>query len=254
MELVIDGKKITARPGQTLLEVARRVGVHIPTLCSHESLESRGACRLCLVEISPSRSPNRKRIVASCVYPAEDGLVVQTQTEQIQQVRRTLVEMLLARCPNNEQVKKLAESFGVVATTFKTLDPQQQCILCGLCVRVCQDVIGAHAIGVYDRGTDKKVGTAYGLGSDRCIGCTACAQVCPTRCIEVVERDGMRIIPRWGVKLELVYCRVCGRPVSTKKHLEFVAKRTGQPWNVQALCEICRRDYYASRVSAEGYM
>jgi len=255
MQLTIDGKKVTAKEGETLLQVARRNKVDIPTLCFHESLEPRGSCRMCMVEISrPEKWSDWSRLVASCVYPVEEGLTVKTDTEEITEMRKTLAELLLARTPANAEMISFAKNLGVEKTSFEVKNPEEQCILCGQCVRVCSDVIGAHAIGMYDRGATKKVGPAYGKGSDACIGCGACAHVCPTKCIEVVDSGMTRKIPHWDVEFELVPCRICGKPVSTRRHIDFVRRRIDVGPEVLETCSECLGKFYGAKVAAEGHM
>lgn len=254
MKLVIDGKECMAKEGQTLLEVARRNKINIPTMCFHEALEARGACRLCMVEISHPKWEGWKRLVASCVYPVQEGLVVKTDTDEIKDVRKTLVDLLMARCPETEAVRELGREFGLEETSFKKRVDDDQCILCGLCSRVCEDVIGASAIGAYSRGATKKIGPAFDQATPSCIGCGACAHVCPTNCIKVIDEGFTRSIPRWHVQFELMPCRVCGQPVSTKEHIEFVRKRVGVGPEVLQTCSECLRQYYGGKVAAEGHM
>ncbi|MBN2496057.1 MAG: (2Fe-2S)-binding protein [Deltaproteobacteria bacterium] len=254
MQLTIDDKQVTAEQGQTLLEVARAHDIPIPTLCYHESLEARGSCRLCLVEIRKPKWPGWKRLVASCVYPAEEGLEVRTATEEIVGIRKTLIDLLLARCPKNPEIVELARAYGIEQTSYAVLDATRQCILCGQCVRVCEDIIGASAIGMYGRGAGKKVGPAYGKAAETCIGCGACAFVCPTRCIQVIDEGLTRRIPRWNVEFELVPCRICGKPVSTRKHIDFVRGRVSAGPEVLETCSDCLRAYYGAKVAAEGHM
>ncbi len=255
MKLTIDGKECTAQSGETLLEVARRNGVDIPTLCYHEALEPRGACRMCMVEIGNPKHPGWKKLVASCVYPVEEGLVVKTATDEIKEVRKTLLDLLLARTPDAPVIKDMAKDFGLSETTFKKREPADDCILCGMCVRVCEDVIGANAIGMSGRGVYKKAGPALGKASSECIGCGACAHVCPTNCIEVIDEGMSRRIPRWAdVEFELVPCRICGKPVSTRKHLDFVRNKVDVGQQVLETCSDCLRKYYGSKVAVEGHM
>jgi predicted molibdopterin-dependent oxidoreductase YjgC len=254
MKLTINAKECTAKPGETLLDVARRNHFHIPTLCHHPALEARGACRLCLVEISNPKWAGWKKLVASCVYPAEEGLVVETATDEVQQTRRVLVELLMARCPDTPEIAALGREFGLEETSFLKRAEDDRCILCGMCARVCEDVIGASAIGPYSRGVYKRMGPAFDKAATACIGCGACAHVCPTNCIEVIDVGMRRSIPRWHVEFDLVPCRQCGKPVSTARHIEFVRKRIGVGPEVLETCSDCLRQYYGGKVAAEGHM
>ncbi|GAH09967.1 unnamed protein product, partial [marine sediment metagenome] len=128
--LTIDEREFQAEEGATILEVARDNNIYIPTLCSNEAVSPYGACRLCLVEIV---TRGRTRLVVSCLYAIEEGLVVKTNSERIANHRKVLMELLLARCPQLEVIKDLAKRLGAERTPFK-LD-NKECILCGLCVR-----------------------------------------------------------------------------------------------------------------------
>jgi len=130
----IDGKKVNAKEGMTILEAARSAGIRIPTLCFDEKLEPYGACRLCTVEIGTGRT----RMVASCVYPVEDKLVVKTRSPRVDQVRKTLLQLLLARAPGSKVIQDLACEYGAKTTPFDK--ESAYCILCGLCVRYCAEV------------------------------------------------------------------------------------------------------------------
>jgi len=169
-----------------VLQAAARQGIVIPTLCYHEALKPYGSCRLCLVE---AHRNGRPRLVTSCNYPAEDGLVVFTDTERVKSARKTALELLLARCPNVPQIQRLAQKMGIKTSRFyKKQD--ERCILCGLCVRACEEMVGAGAIGFAGRGIEKHVNTPFGLQSDACIGCGSCTYICPTGCIEMVGEPG----------------------------------------------------------------
>ena len=143
LSLTIDGKKVEAEASWSLLDTARQHGIEIPTLCYHEAVEPFGACRLCVVEL---KQGNNSRLVASCVYPAEEGLEVYTDSEKVNNVRRWILEMLLSECPASSEIREMAAQYGVDTTRFEISDPEQECILCGLCVRACSQVVGANAI------------------------------------------------------------------------------------------------------------
>ena len=254
MQLTIDDKQVTANEGQTLLEVAQENGIEIPTLCHHEALEPRGACRICVVEISNPKWPDWKKLVTSCVYLAEEGLVVKTATDEVMELRKTIVDLLMARCPETEFVKELGREYGLEETGYAKREEDDQCILCGMCVRTCEDIIGACAIGIYGRGADKKVGPAFGQGAQSCIGCGSCAHVCPTECIQVIDEGLTRKIPRWGVEFELVPCVESGKAVSTREHIEFVRNRVAVGTEVLETSPEKKREYYARKVATEGHM
>ena len=181
----INDRELQVEEGTTVLEAALDAGIRIPTLCYHKELSPYGACRLCLVEIAGGARPG---IQAACLYRVIEGLVVRTDTERVKTTRGVIFELLLARSPDSEKVKKLAEEYGVTATRIE-LDCEGTCILCGLCVRACAEVSQRHAIGVAYRGPKKKVQTPFGKISERCIGCGSCAYVCPTGSIEVEQAD-----------------------------------------------------------------
>jgi coenzyme F420-reducing hydrogenase beta subunit len=176
--LRIDDKDVKAREGETILDVARKVGVDIPTLCYMSALSPFGACRLCSVEITDKRG--RKKLVTSCNYPVEEGLLVSTKSEKVLKTRKLLLELLLARCPKVKKIQDLAQKYGIHAPRFWVEDAEEDCILCGLCARVCDERIGIYAINFAKRGVEREVTTPYYRFSDDCIGCGACALVCPT--------------------------------------------------------------------------
>ncbi len=173
----IDGIEVNTIEGKSILEVAEKVGVKIPTLCYNDALEPFGGCRLCSVEITDKRG--RKKVVTACNYPVFDGLVVETKSEKIFRTRQMLLELLLARCPKAKRIKDLAREYNVKEPSFFVGDAEEDCILCGLCARVCEKV-GVSAINFANRGIDREVTTPYHTISDDCVGCGACAIVCPT--------------------------------------------------------------------------
>ncbi len=180
VSLTIDGKKIEVEQGTTILEAAEELGIRIPTLCHHKSLAPYGACRLCLVEFEkPSR------IQAACVYPAQQGLTVSTNSERVMRTRKMMLEFLLARCPDTPKIQELAHEAGIEEPRFAK--KHDDCILCGLCVRVCAERMGTGAVDFVHRGADKKIAPAYDRHSLHCMACGACATVCPTECIDLTD-------------------------------------------------------------------
>lgn len=179
LRLKIDDHQIETDGAGTLLEAARVAGIHIPTLCYHPALEPYGSCRLCSVEIEKG---GRKRIVTACNYPVEDGLVVRTSSPEIIDIRKMIVELLLARCPKERRIQELAREYGINEPRFKLED--ETCILCGLCTRVCKELVGVSAISAINRGVERGVDAPYMDLSEDCIGCGSCALVCPTNSVK----------------------------------------------------------------------
>jgi NADH dehydrogenase/NADH:ubiquinone oxidoreductase subunit G len=190
IQIIIDGHMVQVDEGTTVLNAARKADIVIPTLCYHEALKPYGSCRLCMVEIVQNK---QRRLVTSCNSPADTGMEVFTDTDRVRQVRRNIVELLLARCPEVPMIQTMARR-GIEKTGFKKIE-LKECILCGLCVRFCEEVVGAAAIGLSNRGTEREVTTPFKSSSDTCIGCGSCTYICPAGCIEMVpdeKASGMR--------------------------------------------------------------
>lgn len=183
----IDGKKVSAEQGATVLETALAAGINIPYLCYHKDMEPYGGCRLCMVEITEN---GFTRLHPSCAFFVKDNIVVKTDSERIKRGRKIIAELLLARCPNVDVVKNLAESLGVTETRFNTID--SDCVLCGQCVRVCRNVANVGAIDFVNRGRNRYVGTPFDLPSDDCIGCGSCHYVCPTGSMNMEYENALR--------------------------------------------------------------
>lgn len=238
VNLTIDNKKIEAEAGQTILEVARENGIVIPTLCSNEALEPSGACRMCVVEVKHGK---RTRIVTSCLYPVAEGLTVETKSERVLAARRLVLQLLLARCPESQQLKEMAAEMGILAEPRFTPDKDSsKCILCRMCVRTCEKVVGVSAIGFSYRGTDKKVCTPFQEESATCIGCGACAYICPTGHIEMetTETGDSRTI--WGRTFKMATCKVCGRYFAPEDQLKYISRTADVPLENLAVCISCR--------------
>jgi bidirectional [NiFe] hydrogenase diaphorase subunit len=177
INLTIDGQPVQAREGWTILDTARHNGFHIPTLCYHEALQPVGACRLCMVEV---RQNGSQRLVASCFSHPQEGMEVLINSERVRNGRRWLMEMLLAAVPNSPEIHKLARGLGVASTRFTIEDPEEECLRCGLCIRVCEEIVGAKAISFGSRGVTKHVATPYMIPNEACVSCGSCVAVCPT--------------------------------------------------------------------------
>jgi bidirectional [NiFe] hydrogenase diaphorase subunit len=235
VSLTIDGVPVTAAPGFSLLLAAREAGIAIPTLCSHDDVKPEGQCRLCMVEIGEAP---RTRLVNACTYPVEPGLSVQTNSEKVLASRRMVLELLLARCPQARIIRELAAQHGVYESRFKNDNPDELCILCGLCVRTCREVVGVSAISMANRTPGKTVATPFLEESEACIGCGSCVFICPTNVIEYTEKDGIRTV--WGRQFELQPCRVCGNYIAPQAQLAHWAKITGDPVESFYVCRDCR--------------
>jgi NADH dehydrogenase/NADH:ubiquinone oxidoreductase subunit G len=172
--LRINGLNVTVEEGTTLLVAAKFFGFPIPTLCHMEGLPPYGACRLCVVEIGEGP---KARMVSSCTYPVEAGLVVRTSSARVVRARKMVIELLLASCPQSKVIQDLASEHGVRQQRFR--QENEDCILCGLCVRMCSEQMMAHAIGFRGRGETRSIGTPFDIKSEVCRLCGGCIYVCP---------------------------------------------------------------------------
>ena len=174
MNLSINGMDVIAEDGQTVLEVCQFYGFDVPTLCYDEGLSPYGGCRLCVVEIGEGKSA---RLVSSCTYPVQEGLLVRTRSRRVDRARKMVIELLLARCHTSKVLQDLASQYGVERVRFRLKN--DDCILCGLCVRMCKEQMMADAIGFVDRGKDMRITTPFDAKSDTCRRCGACMYICP---------------------------------------------------------------------------
>jgi bidirectional [NiFe] hydrogenase diaphorase subunit len=173
--LTINGKEIKATKGMTVLEAAKMAGIDIPTLCYHENLTPYGGCRLCTVEIVKGEN---SRLVTSCVYPVEEGLVVKTESEPVVKTRKMILEMMWRRAPGAQDIKKYAVKYGIDRDKFE-IEPTY-CILCGLCVRYCREIAKKNMLGFIGRGTEREVMFLPGADFNECLACGECYKLCPT--------------------------------------------------------------------------
>ncbi len=170
----MNGMEVRAEEGWTLLETAKFYGLEIPTLCYHEGLTPWGGCRLCVVEIGEGP---RAKLVSSCTYPAQEGLVVRTDTKRVITARKMMIELLLAMAPGSKVLQDLASKFGVTQVRFELRN--EECILCGLCIRMCNEQMDGHAIGFQERGHKRKISTPFDKRSETCRLCGGCMYICP---------------------------------------------------------------------------
>lgn len=172
--IMLNGAEVQADPHWSLLEAIQFYGIDIPTLCHDEGLTPYGVCRLCVVEIG---SGNKTSLVASCWHPVWEGLEVRTHSNRVIKTRKIILELLIARCPSSKKLQDMAALLELKEVRFKPLN--DDCILCGLCVRMCEEQMVAKAIGFAGRGTERYITTPFDMNSEECRKCGACMYICP---------------------------------------------------------------------------
>jgi bidirectional [NiFe] hydrogenase diaphorase subunit len=120
------------------------------------------------------------KLVAACIFRVAEGIHVYTETARVNNVRRWILEMLLAECPASQEIRTLAEKYGVVSTRFAVENPDEDCMVCGLCTRACEEIVGLSAISIVDRGVHKKIGAPFARPTEVCVACGCCVTICPT--------------------------------------------------------------------------
>lgn len=248
-KITIDDEEVVVDQNTSILDAAKQAGINIPTLCHHESLEDYGACRLCAVEVTKR---GRSKIKASCTYPIREELVVDTRSKRVISARKMILELLLARCPESQELQDLADDIGLKQVRFEKED--HDCILCGLCIRTCNEILGVEAISFKGRGPEREVATPFEDPSAVCIGCKFCSYVCPVNIIDIEDKDGKRIISRWNTELELVKCKTCGEYFAPQRLLDYLKNRFEElPEVFIDTCLNCKREIFGDKLTENVY-
>lgn len=172
--LRINGVEVEVERGSSVLDAARFLGIPIPTLCHADGLTPYGACRLCVVEVN--RGP-RSRLLSACTLPAEEGMEVKTHSARVERARKLLLELYVATCPQSKTIQDLASRYGLRRVRLE--EKREDCIQCGLCVRMCEQQMMAGAIGFAYRGAQRRVSRPFDRTSELCRQCGACLYICP---------------------------------------------------------------------------
>jgi len=196
---------------------------------------------VCIVEASDGKGWSK--IVTSCNYEVWEGLHVDTRSEEVVEARREVLDLMLSAHPEAEAVRELAALYDVTEPSYP-VEPGDDCILCGLCVRVCDQVVGVSALGFCQRGPARSMTTPFGGPSPTCIGCGSCAYVCPTSCLHIVNEGEKRFLfkqNRENVLKEftLLPCMSCSKPFLPEEQLAYVQKKFKLPRKVAQTCSTC---------------
>jgi NADH dehydrogenase/NADH:ubiquinone oxidoreductase subunit G len=246
----IDGIPVQVEAEATILEAAQQAGVWIPTLCHHPAVTNVASCRICMVELDRGEW---KQLVTACNYPVRGDIDVSVNSETAVRARQGVMELLLARAPESEELRELAARMEVKGTPYPTVtESQRNCILCGLCIRVCEEAIGQSAIGFAGRGVERVVATPFRMASEDCIACGACAAVCPVGTIQVrVHRESNEIeISPFKTRAKMLVCEECGERMVAEPVAGQVLEKVKLDWEEfrrrARLCPTCRRKRAAS--------
>jgi NADH dehydrogenase/NADH:ubiquinone oxidoreductase subunit G len=180
------------------------------------------------------------KLVPACAHPVSGGLAVETNSPRVRRGRGIVIELLLSRAPSSAVLRFLADEYGVTEPRFQGPKHAKECILCGLCSRVCQEHIGTASIGFTRRGVDREVTPPFDESSQTCLACGACVHVCPLRRLRLQEEGGRRRIEEWHVEVPLRTCRLCGRGFVSERLAEYMRNRQNVPEELTSTCLDCR--------------
>jgi ferredoxin len=214
----IDGREISATPGQTVLEAARKNGIHIPTICYHPALKPSGSCKMCAVLVE--NIAGHPMTMLSCVLKVKAGLVIQSDGPEVREARAQALTRLIQLAPQSRRLRDLA-----AAASIELPPPPDGCIQCRLCVRVCKEIVGQEALRM-----EKQAGQLHVVANPgKCIGCGTCANLCPMHVIDVIDNGPLRIVRKGDMvfgQQPLERCEGCGKYYATEQHVHLVEERT----------------------------
>ena len=251
--VTIDEIQVEVDPGATILDAAGKAGIWIPALCHHPAVEPAATCRLCMVELDRG---DWKQLVTACNYPVRRDITVSVSSDIAVKARRGVMELLLARAPESKPLRALARRMGVTSTPWPTVTvAQRDCVLCGLCTAVCDEVLGKAAIGFAGRGPDRAVAPPFRQVAEECIACGACAAVCPVGTIQLRyhEESGEIEISPFKARAKLLQCEQCGARIISEPAAEEALKNIEVDWDkfrrLVRMCPKCRRTQAVSALS-----
>jgi bidirectional [NiFe] hydrogenase diaphorase subunit len=208
--ITVDGARIETTEGANVLEVALEAGICIPNLCHMPGVTPIGACRVCIVEVVED---GRRKMTTSCTLEARDGMVIDAHSDAVVRARRNIVELLLSEAPNSRAIQDLAARVGVTSSRYPMRD--NNCVLCGRCVRVCGEIWQSNSLGFVGRGTERRVALPFDKRPDLCKRCNNCIQICP-----------MTIVP-------------CTYPMNEGGICSFCESQTSMVENIPDTCIMC---------------
>lgn len=214
----INGREISASPGQTVLEAARKHGIHIPTLCYHPALKPSGSCKMCAVLVE--NIAGHPMTMLSCVLKVKKGLAIQTDGQEVREARAQALNRLIQLAPQSRRLREMAAEASIELPS-----PPDGCIQCRLCVRVCKEIVGQEALRMEKRGAQLHVAANPG----KCIGCGTCANLCPMHVIDVIDEGPLRIVRKGDMVFgqhPLERCEGCGKYYATEQQVHLIEERT----------------------------
>jgi len=238
VEITINGEKFECEEGMSILHACRMNGFDIPTVCNHDAVKPLGMCGVCVVSVASEDNPDKKKVVPSCVMKVKAGNIIETESPDVIAKRGENIKKLLAYAPNDLVLMDLAETYCADIDSIEKVEGSGDCLKCGLCTRVCSQVIGLDWSWKPKDGYPRDSAPPEG-----CIGCLACAYVCPTGCIDYeISEDSRKI---WGKEHALHKCKECGAANITVDQKEWLEKRLDLPADYYDLCDECKRKHIA---------
>jgi bidirectional [NiFe] hydrogenase diaphorase subunit len=236
IDITIDGRKVKAKEGSTVLQNMQDLKIDVPTLCFHKDLIPFGACRLCTVEV---KTNGKWQLATSCNTAVSPEMEVRTGSPKVKESRKFAAELLYYRYPTTKAVLDVAGKLGVGVSPAAV--EGNECILCGLCTRTCHEIVGVDALKFQDRGLGRDVEEPkIEYLPTACIGCGSCAFICPTGFVKMETTGKGKKRKIWGKEFKMAACQVCGRYFAPLDQLKWISKTTRTPLKKLMTCVSCK--------------